>query len=277
MFKTIHDELWALDAEWVPDPPTGRRVYGLPAELDDDRVVQHMWQAGGATEDEPQPYLKTVLCRVVSVSAMIRCRQGNGLPHLRLYSLPAHDGQPLDESTLLQRLLSGLGEHRPQLVGFNIRGADLPIILERALVQGLAAPKFCARPAKPWEGVDYFARSEDWVIDLKDLWGAYGKGAPSLHELATAARIPGKMALTGDHVCELWRAGRIDQIVAYNEFDAVSTYLLWLRAAHLAGLLDTGRFTAEEQLVRELLEQLVAAGRRHLQLYLDCWERLRAA
>jgi len=51
LFKTIHDELWALDAEWVPDPPTGRRVYGLPAELDDDRVVQHMWQAGGATED----------------------------------------------------------------------------------------------------------------------------------------------------------------------------------------------------------------------------------
>jgi hypothetical protein len=32
MFKTVADELWVFDIEWVPDPVTGRRVYGLADE-----------------------------------------------------------------------------------------------------------------------------------------------------------------------------------------------------------------------------------------------------
>ena len=41
MFKTVGKEVWSVDAEWVPDPESGRRAFGLPASMSDDEVVAH--------------------------------------------------------------------------------------------------------------------------------------------------------------------------------------------------------------------------------------------
>lgn len=66
MIRSVQDHLWAFDCEWVPDPRAGRLVYGLPADLPDRDVLAAMWKRGGATAEDPRPFLKTVLCRVVS-------------------------------------------------------------------------------------------------------------------------------------------------------------------------------------------------------------------
>jgi hypothetical protein len=73
MIRHIAPTVVAFDAEWVPDPTTGRRVYGLPPEATDDEVRETMWAAARrADTDDPRPYLKTVLCRVVSIAAVFR-------------------------------------------------------------------------------------------------------------------------------------------------------------------------------------------------------------
>jgi hypothetical protein len=40
------------------------------ARCEEAEVFEAMWKAGGATEEEPMPYLKTILCRVVSIAAV---------------------------------------------------------------------------------------------------------------------------------------------------------------------------------------------------------------
>ncbi len=102
---------------------------------------------------------------------------------------------------------------------------DLLILLQRAAVCGVTAAGFCARPNKPWEGRDYFARYSDWLVDLKQIYGGWGRSTPSLHEIACAARIPGKIDASGDQVLDLWLNDEISKIVAYNEFDALNTSL----------------------------------------------------
>ena len=72
MFKTVGKRVWAFDAEWVPDPAAGRMLYQLAQDVPDEQVLQVMWKEGGATEEDPTPYLKTVLCRIVSVAAVDR-------------------------------------------------------------------------------------------------------------------------------------------------------------------------------------------------------------
>jgi len=74
MFKEIKDELWAFDAEWVPDPNAGRLLYDLSDDLPDREVMDEMWKRNGATAEDPKPYLKTVLCRLVSIAMVIRIR-----------------------------------------------------------------------------------------------------------------------------------------------------------------------------------------------------------
>ncbi len=276
MLRSVPDHVWAFDLEWVPDLASGRRAYDLPATLPDAEVYAAMWAKAKATEEEPRPYLKTMLCRVVSLAVVMRKVQ-NGAVSVTLFSLPMSEA-PMPERDLIGRFLTGIGEAnpRPQLVGFNSRESDLPILIQRGMAQGVSAPGFCRRPAKRWEALEYFDKYNEGHIDLKEIVGGWGKAAPSLHEFATACGIPGKMGTSGDNVIDLWLEGNVRQIVEYNEFDALTTYLLWLRTAHFAGHFNAEAYAQEEERVRELIRKRVAAGQAHLGRYLARWGELAA-
>jgi predicted PolB exonuclease-like 3'-5' exonuclease len=274
MYKFIADNVVVFDVEWVPDPASGRRIYRLPDTASDDEVLEVMWREGGATPEDPRPYLKTVMCRIVSIAAMVRKRVRSEVK-LELVSLPGlHDGEQ-PEGTIIRKFLEAVGNLGAQLVGFNSSNADLPILFQRALASRVTAPTFCHRPEKPWEGADYFSRSSDFNIDLKNELGGFGKAAPSLNELAASLGIPGKMGINGADVVELWRTGEFRSIVEYNQFDALSTYLVWLRSAYFSGRLTEDAFVHEEQLLEALLLREIEDGAEHLGRYLDTWKAFR--
>jgi predicted PolB exonuclease-like 3'-5' exonuclease len=276
VFKSIGDCIWTFDLEWVPDPEAGRRIYRLPVELTDAEVLSEMWKRGGASEAEPQPYLKTVLCRVVSIAVVVRKKKSDGTIKLDLASLPKPPDRPQPEQELLCTFLSALGKARPQLVGFNSAGCDLPILIQRGIAKGITAPEFCKRPDRPWEGSDYFIRWGDDHVDLKDVVCGSGRAAfPSLHELAEVSGIPGKIDTAGKDVVALWSKGSIKQIVEYNEFDALTTYLVWLRVAHFGGFLSPEQYRHEESLVFALLRSRTEGGDSYFTPYLDRWKQLR--
>ncbi|TDJ03213.1 MAG: hypothetical protein E2O73_00650 [Deltaproteobacteria bacterium] len=279
MIKSVQSRVWAFDMEWIPDPLAGRLLYDLPEAVSEPaEIMQAMWQAGGATSENPTPFLKTVLCRIVSIAALERRVLPNGQVALNLMSLPHNIDDPEEtrESQVVGKFLDALGEHRPQLVGFNSIQSDLKILIQRGVILGLRAEDFCRRPEKPWEGIDYFARGSEWNVDLKDVLGGWGMVVPSLHQLAVQSGIPGKMDVDGNQVAQLWLEGELRRIVQYNEFDAITTYLLWLRLAHFAGHFTNDGYVAEQQRVRDLLErERKQATRTHLELYLEEWDRLR--
>jgi len=276
MFKGMHDPVWVFDVEWVPDPVAGRILHQLSQETPDAEVVQAMWKAGGANEENPMPFLKTTLCRVVSIAAVVRSKSSDGIS-LKLTSLPhdVTDSAQTNEAAILSRFLNAVGDKKPQLVGFNSQRADLKILVQRAVASGVQAATFAERPNKPWEGIDYWdTNKSDHNIDLMGILGSYGKSTPSLNEMAAVCRIPGKLGVDGQEVAPLWLEGRWDEIVAYNECDALTTYLLWLRLAHFGGFFDEGQYAAEQDRVRELLQSEGEAGKTHLLEFLEEWKRL---
>ena len=217
-------------------------LYGLPESMEPVLVMEEMWRRVGATEEDPRPYLKTVLCRIVSI-AMVGRRVEEGEVRLQLNSLPSGNEGEIGEVDLVSRFLDGLGKHQPQLVGYNSGAADLRILVQRGVAAGISAPGFAQRPDKPWEGGDYFGGS-DWHVDLFEILGGRGRGRPSLHEMATVCGIPGKISESGADVMNLRLAGDIGRIVAYNELDVLTTYLLWFRAACFAGVFNGRRTRA---------------------------------
>ena len=277
MFKTVANEVWVFDAEWVPDPRAGRILYGLSDAMTDREVVEEMWQRNGATANDPMPYLKTILCRVVSIAAVVRQVTPDGVVKLRLHALPEHVDNAPDyaEAVILSRFLTGVGQRKPQLVGFNSHAADLKMFIQRSIVNGLSVPAFCARPDKPWEGIDYFVRRSEWHVDLKDIVSSWGKATPSLHEIATLSGIPGKMDIDGKRIAEMWLQGNIKGIVQYNECDALSTYLVWLRMAHFGGFFTGEAYREEQERVRALITERAQRPRyAYLIAYREEWDRL---
>ncbi|MBE9155594.1 hypothetical protein IQ265_01895 [Nodosilinea sp. LEGE 06152] len=271
MFKSVGRQVCAFDLEWVPDPASGRRVYGLPQTMPDADVLDVMWAKAGATADKPRPHLKTALCRVVAVTAVIREQQPDGGIRLRLTTLPRQIDQLMDKGELISTFLSYLGQHHPQLVGFNSQTADLPILLQRGLVSGISAAEFCRRADKGW-GSDYFSRHGDAHIDLKSVLSGWGIATPTLHELAAAMGIPGPVGAEPHDVVDWWVDGDLQSIVVQSQYDALSTYLVWLRAGRFAGFFSPEQYGDEEERVRAVVRDRITEGDRHLAPYLNRWD-----
>ncbi len=271
MIKSIADEVWAFDCEWIPDLQAGRILYKQPDEVSSKEVLETMWEHGGKTPENPQPFLKLIQCRVVSIATVIRRVLRNGEIQLFLFALPNDiTDEAQDEAYLLRRfLLEGLATKNPQLVGFNSRNSDLRILLQRAIIQGIDIKALAERlQAKPWESRD---------VDLMELVSGFGKNTTvSLNELAQLSGIPGKLDTTGDDVCGLWYAGKRKEIINYNCFDALTTYLVWLRMTFVSGLFTKEEYRLEQLRVRKLLEESAAKpGEAYLLSYLDAWKDLK--
>jgi predicted PolB exonuclease-like 3'-5' exonuclease len=278
MFRTFPQSSLSFDLEWCPDPSAGRVLYNLEKKLTDREVVEIMWRNNGATVEDPQPFIKTLFCRVLSVAGVARTQNDEGI-NVTLFSLPTDcsNESKNSEAHLLKTFLERIGKQKRQLVGFNSIASDLRILIQRAFINGLSIPEFFMRPEKPWVGVDYFARDSSGHIDLSEVFSGFGKGKISLNDLAMLSGIPGKMAVSGEQVPEMWLSGRWEEIVAYNEFDALTTYLVWLRASHLIGFLDSSQYKHEQKLLRLEIERNISLGKGHLSEYLIEWDKLSSA
>jgi len=152
---------------------------------------------------------------------------------------------------------------KTKLVTFNGRSFDLPLLELAAFRYG-------------FPGRDYFARGRNRFngdLDLMDWLTNYGASrgfAGGLDLLAKMLGKPGKMEMTGDQVCEMYRAGRYQEINDYCMFDTLDTYFVFLRTRIL-----TGDVTPEQEaeLVAKAKKTLAAQTRDlpALKHYLDHW------
>jgi predicted PolB exonuclease-like 3'-5' exonuclease len=214
--------------------------------------------------------------RIVSIAFLSRKPvyvDGEKSVEFSLHSLPELpvDGMP-EESPLIERFLYILGKRCPQLVGYNSAASDIQVLIQRGMINEVAAEKFCERPDKPWEGSDYFRRwdNEDHLDMMKLFAGSRGM-TPRLDEFAKLCGFPGKIDVKGDQVTDLWLAGDITKIVEYNQIDVLNTYLLWLRLVFFCGKLTEEEYMAEQDAFRFFLESEIQKGRTFISDFLEKW------
>ena len=122
---------------------------------------------------------------------------------------------------------------QPNLVTWNGRGFDLPVLSLRSLRHGLSWPWY-------FRQADYRDRySEQGHLDLGD-WLA-GHGASRMVSLDGAARLiglPGKGGMDGSQVEGLYHAGQIEALRRYCLHDVAQTAFVFLRYRLLSGQLD---------------------------------------
>lgn len=271
MLKKLYPATLAFDCEWVPDPVAIRRTMALPDSLSDADCIERAWAEARTAANEPQPYLKVILSRIVSVCGVIRKQTATGAELKLVIFPPVNEVGKWDEAKIIGTFLLGAGKNEAQLVGYNCLTSDLPALVQRAMVNNLSCPDFGRRPDKPWEGPDYFSSFGDYVFDVGKVI-SFGRQMPTLHQAATACGIPGKIDAAGDQVFELWRTGRHREIIEYNVFDALTTYLLWLRCANFTGLFPGDEYRQEQDAVAALLQREIAAGHTFLAKYVALWK-----
>lgn len=271
MIKHTFNRIWFFDIEWTPDPQVGRRLYPELEYGSDREVIRKMWEEAGATEEFPRPFVKTALCRILSIAFLSRNVE-DSKPSFSLNSLPKKS--ETTEAEIIENFLGYVGRREPQLVGFNSINCDMKILIQRALANEVASPEFAKRPEKPWLGRDYFSDHSEFHIDLMRCIGSgWGKDLPSLNEMAAICGFPGKIDVSGDQITELWLENKLPQIVAYNEFDVLTTYLLWLRLVKFNGHVSEKAYFEELDIFKNFLAD-ESSRRPHLRKFLDKWEEI---
>lgn len=147
---------------------------------------------------------------------------------------------------------------RPQLVTFNGRGFDLPVLELAAYRYGIPVPGWFGMDGSASPRARYNQRSH---LDLMETLTAHGavRMSGGLHMLATLLRKPGKMDTRGSMVQELWDAGERLRIDDYCLCDALDTYFVHLRLAVLRGLVrpedEHGIVESARELVASCVEE----------------------
>ena len=102
-----------------------KKTFELPEDTTDIDILKQMWEEGGADEENPMPYLKTSICKIVSIAAVIWTEKENGNVALSLTSLPHNVDNPKQtaETEIISRFLNAVGDKKPPLVGFNSANA----------------------------------------------------------------------------------------------------------------------------------------------------------
>lgn len=216
-----HRDLSAMEAEapqlaeFWPDKANLIRK-GKPEIMDLDDAQVYTQEAA----------LYTEFSKIVTISIGQVTFDDAGEPQFKVKSYYSDNEQEIVEG--FWRALMALFNRAPglKLVGHNITGFDMPLILRKFVKYGLEIPRnLMLHDIKPWESC---------LIDTSKIW-KFGSwtGAP-LGLLCTSLDIPSpKNDLSGSKVTEAYWNGQLDRIKDYCEGDVKATANVILKFANM--------------------------------------------
>lgn len=253
-----------VDIETVPDftvwtPPAPRYNWTRPVQSLEDMRFQGVLQPE-LVADEPFPPPQAH--RVVAVAWVDMTSKDNAyyqFEGLRSYCLWRTDSEyekDVAEAGLVRAFAEAQDDDHAQLVSWNGRGFDLPVLNMRAMKHKIAMPWY-------YQEKDVRYRYTDaGHCDLMDFLGDYGAGRNmKLGDVARLIGLPGKIGdVAGNGVAKLVAEGddvkTMNRVRRYCAQDAVQTAIIFVRSRYHKGMIEAKEhdaaidsFAAAEQVV----------------------------
>ena len=148
-------------------------------------------------------------------------------------------GEGKDETAMLVEFAKFLEERRPDMVTFNGRGFDLPVIAARCLRHRVPMRHYYrARDVR-------YRFSPEGHLDVMDFIADFGAAkSAKLDIVAKLCGMPGKVGVDGKDVGPLVHAGRIKEVREYCLCDVAQTAGVFLRVQLLRGELEPSAYLA---------------------------------
>lgn len=252
-----------FDLETIPDCHGLRRLYPEQAHLTDAELAEFAFDS--REQKTGKRFLPPHLQRIAAISCVFR-----NADQLKVKSL----GEPADsEEKLMLDFFKTIERYTPQLISWNGSGFDLPVLLQRAIINGLEAPRLLewGDHDRDFKFQNYVNRYHTRHLDLMDFLSMYQMGTrPPLDEMAKLCGLPGKLGMDGSQVWPAFLEGKINDIRDYCETDVMNTYGVFVRFQLLRGMITRAQHDAEMQLIYQTAQQLDKA---HWQAYTGSFDR----
>ena len=209
----------------VPDPESGRRLYGDPkamAKTDDDDVIKIMILQRAQETLGTSEIVRPMLRRAVAIGA---CLVSGESCERRLYS-----GQASSEQELMTHFFDDCQQFSPNLVSWQGAHFDLPVLRYRAMLHGLSLPSLWREP------------KVNWHTDIAEALSGQAGAEDSLHDFARLIGVDGPPPLNDDETSDAWLAGDWASLEALAQGDALRTCQVYLRWQWLQGQLEQAHY-----------------------------------
>ena len=239
-----------FDIETVPDTSGGAKLLELEGlnKKDIIKAMEHTQFQKSGTMFQPLH-----LHKIVAISVLYKNNE-----KLSLLSLGDEDSE---ESDLLNLFFSAIDKYQPQLVSWNGKGFDSPVIHYRALIHGVSSIKYWDKgdDDREFKWNNYLNRYHDRHLDLMDVMSGYKKPA-SLTDIAQLIGAPGKYGIDGSKVTDYYLANDIKKIRDYCETDVLNTYFVFLRYQLISNNITRDNY---KKLLEEIFSFLDKSDKEH--------------
>ncbi|NBS99776.1 MAG: 3'-5' exonuclease [Betaproteobacteria bacterium] len=243
-----------FDLETIPDASGLRKAW---SELPDDankmtdlELVSFVLQQREAQTGKS--FLPLQFQRVIAIGCLFRAEREAG----EVLQLRCLGDDASDEAKLIRDFFRIIDKYSPQLVSWNGSGFDLPVLHYRALIHGLAAPRYwdMGEDDRDFKFNNYISRYHQRHTDLMDLLSLYnGRALAPLDQVAMLCGFPGKQGMSGAQVWPAFCEGRIDDIRHYCLTDVLNTWLVWCRFQRLRGIYSGERYQSDIEMAKSFL------------------------
>ncbi|WP_024303524.1 3'-5' exonuclease [Pseudogulbenkiania sp. MAI-1] len=215
----------------VPDVAGIRTLYGFAADIADHDVAEFALQRQRArTGGDGLPHH---LQRIVAVSCLLQ--QGDEITCRSSGAVGAN------EAALLQLLFDTVAQHSPCVTSWSGEAFAHPVLRYRALINGVPLPRH-------WQPDDAGCIGRRGLVPLP-------YAAVPLDEMARLCGLPAQPTQDSESTWRVYRAGRIDEIRARCDVEALTTSLLFLRSRLVHGALSTDEYRHAVERVRDWVGQ----------------------
>jgi 3'-5' exonuclease len=243
-----------FDLETIPDASGMRQLGIFDPSLDDAAGVAAAQAA--RLESHGNDFFPHYLQRVWVVGCAFRDEEG-----FRVRCLgESHGASDGEEVGRIRSFFKVIEKHTPQLVSWNGSGFDFPVLHHRALIHGIAAPRYWdqGNDDRDFKWNNYLSRYHTRHCDLMDLVAGYNNRAYApLDAMARLCGFAGKLGEDGSKVWQAFLDSKGESVRAYCETDVVNTYLLYCRFRLIRGEWAEGQYQQELIVVREALEKMI--------------------
>jgi len=252
-----------FDIETIPNTDLGRSLYNLH-DLDDDDVAKVMFFK--QRQEKQNEFLPLYLHKVVAISILLKKSDDSG-DEIEVISLGT---DAFDEKGMVKQFFDGIKYYKANLISWNGKGFDLPVLFLRAIEHQIQAKYF-------WQGDqsrefgfnNYSNRYHERHLDVMDILSGYQPSLrTSLDHFSGLIGMPGKLGIDGSKVWTTFLNGAYDEIRNYCDTDVINTYISYLRFQHFRGHISDDQLTQE---IKQLKDYLGRSSKDHLNNFLDVW------
>jgi predicted PolB exonuclease-like 3'-5' exonuclease len=239
-----------FDIETVPDTEGGAKLLDLKG-LSKKNIIKAMEHT--QLQKNGNIFQPLHLHKIIAISVLYKNNE-----KLSLLSLGEEDSK---ESDLLKLFFGIIDKYQPQLVSWNGKGFDSPVMHYRALLHGISSIKYWDKGEndRDFKWNNYLNRYHDRHLDLMDVLSGFKKPA-SLTDIAQLIGAPGKYGIDGSKVADYYLENDIRKIRDYCETDVLNTYLVYLRYQLLSSSVTSEKYN---ELIKEIFSLLDESDKKH--------------